>query len=145
MPWEYTHCLIKHHAMKTYCGSGGIALRILDLGTRWRRVVSYTPRLLCPRGKNFWYPMDRSLARGVGRQSRSGRGGGEKNSQPLPGLEPPDHPDRSSALYHLAIPDLQYTRGRATLSRCCNTSRFILYLVMTHRVTHTVVYDEGVL
>jgi hypothetical protein len=29
-------CLTKHHAMKTYWGSGGIAPRILDLGTRWR-------------------------------------------------------------------------------------------------------------
>jgi hypothetical protein len=29
-------CLTKHDAMKTYCGSGGIAPRILDLGTRWR-------------------------------------------------------------------------------------------------------------
>jgi hypothetical protein len=26
-------CLTKHEAMKTYCGSGGIAPRILDLGT----------------------------------------------------------------------------------------------------------------
>jgi hypothetical protein len=30
--------------MKTYWGSGGIAPRILDLGTRWRCVVSFTPR-----------------------------------------------------------------------------------------------------
>jgi hypothetical protein len=29
-------CLTKHHAMKTYGGSEGIAPRILDLGTRWR-------------------------------------------------------------------------------------------------------------
>jgi hypothetical protein len=29
-------CLTKHHAMKTYWGSGAIAPRILDLGTRWR-------------------------------------------------------------------------------------------------------------
>jgi hypothetical protein len=29
-------CLTKHHAMMTYWGSGGIAPRILDLGTRWR-------------------------------------------------------------------------------------------------------------
>jgi hypothetical protein len=29
-------CLTKHHAMKAYWGSGGIAPRILDLGTRWR-------------------------------------------------------------------------------------------------------------
>jgi len=28
-------CLTKHHAIKTYWGSGGIAPRILDLGTRW--------------------------------------------------------------------------------------------------------------
>jgi hypothetical protein len=29
-------CLTKHYAMKTYWGSGGIAPRMLDLGTRWR-------------------------------------------------------------------------------------------------------------
>jgi hypothetical protein len=28
-------CLTKHHAMKTYWRSGGIAPRILDLDTRW--------------------------------------------------------------------------------------------------------------
>jgi len=28
--------LTEHHAMKAYCGSGGIATRILDFGTRWR-------------------------------------------------------------------------------------------------------------
>jgi hypothetical protein len=28
--------LNKHHAVKTYRGSGDIAPRILDLGTRWR-------------------------------------------------------------------------------------------------------------
>jgi hypothetical protein len=39
-----------------------------------------------PPGKNLWYPLDRRLS---GHQSRSGRGGEEKNSQPLPGLEAP--------------------------------------------------------
>jgi hypothetical protein len=29
-------CLTKHHTMKTYWESGGIAQRILDLGSRWR-------------------------------------------------------------------------------------------------------------
>jgi len=29
-------CLTKHHAMKMYRRSGGIAPRILDLGTIWR-------------------------------------------------------------------------------------------------------------
>jgi hypothetical protein len=28
--------LSEHHAMKAYCGNGGIAPRILDLSTRWR-------------------------------------------------------------------------------------------------------------
>jgi hypothetical protein len=28
--------LTKHHAMKMYCGSGGIAPRILNLCTRWK-------------------------------------------------------------------------------------------------------------
>jgi hypothetical protein len=72
--------------MKTYCGSGDIAPRILDLGTRWKRVVSFTPRPLYPQGNNPWYSLDRRLG---GLQSRSGRGGEEKNSQLLPGLEPP--------------------------------------------------------
>jgi len=36
-------CLIKGQAMKTYWGSEGIAPCILDLGTRWRWVVSLTP------------------------------------------------------------------------------------------------------
>jgi hypothetical protein len=55
-----------------------------DLGTRWRWVVSFTPRPLYPQGKSPWYPLDRGLG---GPQSRSGRGGEEKNSQPLPGIE----------------------------------------------------------
>jgi hypothetical protein len=29
-------CLTKHHDMKAYWGSGGIAPHLLDLGTRWR-------------------------------------------------------------------------------------------------------------
>jgi hypothetical protein len=71
--------------MKAYWGSEGIAPRILDLRTRWRRVVSFTPRPLYRQGKSPWYPLDRRL---VGFQSRSGRGGEKRNSQPLPGLEP---------------------------------------------------------
>jgi hypothetical protein len=38
--------------MKTYCGSGGIAPRILDLCTKWRWVVRFTPRPLYPQGKS---------------------------------------------------------------------------------------------
>jgi hypothetical protein len=41
-----------HHAMKTYWWSGGIALRILDIGTRWKYLASrpgrFTPREKVP-------------------------------------------------------------------------------------------------
>jgi hypothetical protein len=78
-------CLTKHHAMKAYWESGCIAPRILDLGTIRRWVVSFTPRPLYPQGKSPRYSLDRRLG---GPQSRSGRGGEEKNSHSLPGLEP---------------------------------------------------------
>jgi hypothetical protein len=38
--------------MKKYWGSGGTALRILNLGTKWRWAVSFTPRPLYPRCRN---------------------------------------------------------------------------------------------
>jgi hypothetical protein len=47
-------------------------------------MVSFTSRPLHPQGTNPQYLLDRRLG---GPQSWSGRGGGEKNSQPLPGLE----------------------------------------------------------
>jgi hypothetical protein len=49
-----------------------------------------------PQEKEPRYPLDRRLC---GPQRRSGHGG-EKNFQPLPGHEPPDHP----AHKHSAIP-----------------------------------------
>jgi hypothetical protein len=64
----------------------------------WR--CSFTPRPLYPQGKSPWYPLDRRLG---GSQGRSGRGSEEKNSQPLPGREHPDHPARSPAIYRWAI------------------------------------------
>jgi hypothetical protein len=85
-------------------GSGVIAPLILGLVTRWRWVVSSTPRPLYPQGKSFWYPLDRRLS---GSQSRSGRGGEEKNSQPPPGIESwsPYHLARSqSSLCRLSYP-----------------------------------------
>jgi hypothetical protein len=60
----------------------------------------HTPTILPP-GKSLWYPLDRRLG---GPQSRSGRGGEEKNSQPTPGieLENPDRPAHSPVLYWLS-------------------------------------------
>jgi hypothetical protein len=49
-------------------------------------VASFTPRPLYPQGKHPWYPLYRKLG---GPQTRSGRGSQEKNSQLLPGIEPP--------------------------------------------------------
>jgi hypothetical protein len=49
-------------------------------------VISFTPRPLYPRLKSPLYPLDRKLGRA---ESRSGRGGEEKNSQPLQENEPP--------------------------------------------------------
>jgi hypothetical protein len=48
-------------------------------------MISFTPRLLYPQEKSLWFPLDRRLG---GSLSRSGRGGEDMNSQPLPGLEP---------------------------------------------------------
>jgi hypothetical protein len=49
--------LIKYHAMKTY---GGVEYNcaILDLGSRWRWVASFTIRLLYHRGKSRRYLLD---------------------------------------------------------------------------------------
>jgi len=62
-------------------GSGGIVPRIVNLGSRWRWVVSFTPRPLYPRGRSFWYQFDRRLG---GPHRRSGRGGEEKQSLHCP-------------------------------------------------------------
>jgi hypothetical protein len=108
--------LTEHQAMKAYWGSGGTAPFIhsfFDLGTRGRWVVSFTPRPLYSQGKSPFYPLDRRLG---GPQSRSGRGGEEKNSQPLPGLERPDNPDRSPTLHHWATPAPHFLPRRSKCS-----------------------------
>jgi len=42
-----------HHAMKTYCGSAGIAPRILNLGITLRWLMSFARGVRIPR-----YPLD---------------------------------------------------------------------------------------
>jgi hypothetical protein len=42
-------------------GSGYIHSHFLDLDTSWRWVVSFTPLLLYPQGKNPWHQLDRRL------------------------------------------------------------------------------------
>jgi hypothetical protein len=65
--------------MEAYFESGSIAPRILDLGTRWELVVSFTSRPLYPQEKSPWYTLNRRLG---GPQNRSGHGGGEKIPNP---------------------------------------------------------------
>jgi hypothetical protein len=65
--------------MKAYWESGSIAPSILDLGTRWRWVVSFTPRPLYPREKSLRYQLDKRLC---GLQSLSERGEEEKIPSP---------------------------------------------------------------
>jgi hypothetical protein len=89
--------------MKAYCGSGGIDPRILDLGTRWRWVVNFTPRPLYPKGKSPWYPSDRRLGKP---HSRSGRGGEEKISSPCRVSNPrsSNRRARTQSPYQLSYP-----------------------------------------
>jgi len=71
-------------SMKPYTMSRGTAPFILNLGTKWRRVVNIKFRRVIP-GKEPRYPLKRGLG---GPQSRSGRFGEEENLSPLPEFEP---------------------------------------------------------
>jgi hypothetical protein len=72
-------CLIKHHAMKKVWWCGAIAMYILNLGIRWRWVVSFTSRPLYT-----WNPFYRRLG---GPKFRCGRSDEVANNPPLPILE----------------------------------------------------------
>jgi hypothetical protein len=78
--------LTEHHAKEAYRRSGGIAPRILNSALDGGEWSASLPGHFNPQGRNpYYYPLHRRLG---GPQSRSGYGGEEKNSQPLPGLEP---------------------------------------------------------
>jgi len=70
--------------MKMYWQSGDIAPHILNLGSRWRWVVSFTPRPLYSRRKSSCHSLDRRLG---GPQSRSGGEGDEKKFRHCPRRE----------------------------------------------------------
>jgi len=48
--------------MKTYWGSKVTASYILNLGTRWRWMVSFMYQLFYTQGKSSWYPLDSRLS-----------------------------------------------------------------------------------
>jgi hypothetical protein len=77
------HPLIKHHAMRIYVG---MEVQLHASKPRcYMQVVSFTTRLLYPRGERSRYPLNRRLG---GPHNRSGRGDVVKNSLPMPVIEP---------------------------------------------------------
>jgi hypothetical protein len=113
-------------------GSGGITPRILDLGTRWRWLVSFRPRPPYPQRKSPYYPLNRRLG---GPQSRSGHSGKEKNSQPLPGLEPP--------IIQWYTTELSVYSFSFTSERKSHTSRLIQYVVYGRTETYPSYYNSS--
>jgi hypothetical protein len=91
--------LTEHHAMKAYWGSGGISPRILDLSTRWRRVVSFVLRPLYPQGKNPLSPTH-LIGGWVGPTAGLDAVVKRKFSSPYPRTRTPDHPARIPAPLH---------------------------------------------
>jgi hypothetical protein len=78
----------------------------------------HAPAVLPP-GKKPRYPLDRRLG---GPQSRSGRGAGQKNSQPLPGLEPPIIQPVAQRYTDWAIPRLLKGKVKNLKSSLCSMS-----------------------
>jgi hypothetical protein len=85
MPWRRIHSLINHHAVKAYWVVGiqveAFLTSVLS-GSEWS---ASRPSYFTPRGKKPRYPLDRRLGMP---QNRSGRGGEEKISLFLLGIEP---------------------------------------------------------
>jgi hypothetical protein len=101
------------------------------------------PWPLYSQGKSPWYPLYKKLR---GPQSRSRRGGEEKNSQPLPGLEPPiiqqgdeikedevggvcsTHEELTNTSTYKVL--IENTSGEVTISETCAYTRGILKWVL---------------
>ena len=65
---------------------GGTMPLILKLGTRWRWAISFTPRLLKPRGNDTWNPLRKRVG---GPHIPTGRPEKQKYSLLLSGIKPP--------------------------------------------------------
>jgi hypothetical protein len=79
---------------------------ILDLGNRWRRVASFTPSSLYPRGKDSQYQLSRRLG---GPQSQAGHY--EEENILLCQESNPGRPARSLLLYRLSYPEVSMSDG----------------------------------
>jgi hypothetical protein len=78
--------LTEHHAMEAYWGVEIQLQAFLTSALDWGEWSALHAGRFYLQGKSPCYALDRRLG---DPQSRSGHGGEEKNSQPLPGLEPP--------------------------------------------------------
>jgi hypothetical protein len=107
-----TYLLIKHHALKAYWGNGGIAPRIHNLCTRWRRVVSFRPPPLSLQGKSSEKSLDSRLGVPLG---QSGPGGQKRTPLSLPGVEP-----RQSTVF------FKYRKGHGRLEFEYNDGRKVI-------------------
>jgi hypothetical protein len=96
-----TYPLLKHHVIKMHWVNGDVASCIINLGTGWRLVVSFTPRPFYPRGKSPRYPLDRRLG---GPQNRSGRGGEKKKIPATAGIRTAVVQPVAYSLYCLSYP-----------------------------------------
>jgi hypothetical protein len=76
--------LINHYNVKA-CGRVAFTSIILDFRSRWTKVVSFTPWKIYSLGNIPQYPLNRRLG---GSQSLFGGCDVEKNTLPLPGIEP---------------------------------------------------------
>lgn len=73
------------HAMKAHMKEKMYNSTHSYFGTRWKRVVNFTPRFLCPRKELLRCPFNRKLIR---LQNRSGRSEQEETILPLLAFEP---------------------------------------------------------
>jgi len=71
--------------MKAYWGNRDIGILILTSALGRGEWSASHPGFFTPKGKNSWFPLDKRLGEP---QSRSGRGGEEKNSHLPPVIEP---------------------------------------------------------
>jgi hypothetical protein len=86
--------------MEAYWGTGSIAPCILELGIKWRWVVSFTPPSLYPHCKSPWFPLERRLG---GPPEPFWTRWWREKFPAFAGIRSPDHPARSPELYRWAI------------------------------------------
>jgi hypothetical protein len=114
-------------------GEWSYSSTVFDLGTRWKRILSFTPWPLCLRGDNTWHILDKRLGEF---QSRSACCGGATN---LPCLESnPACPARNPPLYRLSYRDIFITCWRLYPV----SNGYLTYKQKTIQLTQQIIWAE---